>query len=298
VADLDQAPEFPAPRRTPRAARWARSALLSLATLYCGVALGFYLFQDGFILFPDRRLPRTPASLGLGFSETYFPSADGLRLHGWYVPAAAPRAWPEASRPVVLFCHGNAGNIATRLDVIAALHGLGYDVFSFDYRGFGRSAVRHPDETGLYGDVQGAWEYLTRVRGIPPKRLVVYGQSLGCGAASWLTAHRPAGALVLEGAFPSLARAASPRFGWLPLAWLLRERYPTVEHLRLTVCPVLVAHSPADRIVPFRFGREVFAAAREPKEFLTLSGDHVEAWSRMPGEYAAVFDRFVRRSLR
>lgn len=284
-------------KRTGWAGRLARRILLALAVLYLGTALGFYLLQDRFILFPDRDLERMPAELGLAYEDCSFRSADGVELHGWYVPAAGPRAWPEAGRPVVLFCHGNAGNIATRLDVAAAMHGLGYDVFLFDYRGFGRSAEVRPDEAGLARDADGAWTYLTRDRGIAPERLVVYGQSLGAAVAAGLASRQRIGALVLEGGFPSLAAASALRFPWLPVALLLRSRYPAAEAVRRAHAPVLIAHSVEDRLVPPELGRVLFEAAREPKAWLDLKGDHVEAWTRVPQDFARGFSDFVRQAL-
>lgn len=297
MADLGRAPEVRALSRPPRLVRWIRAALAGLVTIYLGFALGFYLLQDRFILFPERGLASTPAALGLAYEECAFRSADGIELHGWYVPASGPQAWPKVRRPVVLFCHGNAGNIATRLDVARAMSGLGFDSFLFDYRGFGRSAEVRPDEAGLARDADGAWTYLTRDRGIAPERLVVYGQSLGAAVAAGLASRQRIGALVLEGGFPSLAAASALRFPWLPVRLLLRSRYPAAADLQRMRSPVLIAHSVEDRIVPPEMGRALFEAAREPKSWLSLKGEHVEAWTRVPQDYAPAFADFVRQAV-
>ena len=113
----------------------------------------------------------TPCDHGLDYEPLTLTTADGERLDTWFIPA------PQA-RGVALILHGNVGNISQRMDTITMFHRLGYSVLIFDYRGYGRSTGQ-PSEEGLYRDAQTAWDHLTRQRGIPPQRIVLFGESLG-----------------------------------------------------------------------------------------------------------------------
>ena len=174
---------------------------------------------------------------------------------------------------VALIMHGNAGNMSQRMDTIAMFHRLGYGVLIFDYRGYGRSTGR-PSEEGLYRDAVAAWDYLTRQRGIAPGQIVLFGESLGGAVAAWLAAHERPGALVLSSVFTSAPELAADLYPWLPTRWLVRLRYDTRAALTQINCPVLVAHSPDDEIIPFRHGQMLYEAAPEPKAFLQLAGGH------------------------
>jgi pimeloyl-ACP methyl ester carboxylesterase len=137
---------------------------------------------------------------GLPLEEVWFQAADGARLFGWYVES-------QADRPVILWCHGNAGNVIHRLDNLKHLYKLGLSVFLFDYRGYGRSQGR-PSEEGFYQDALGAHDYLTRTRMIRPERIVLFGRSLGAAVAGELAAQKPAVGLILESSFPSIEAVA------------------------------------------------------------------------------------------
>jgi len=127
------------------------------------------------IYFPVRKIHLTPREVGLEFEDVYFFSSDGIKLNGWYVPAKEARA-------TVLFCHGNAGNISHRIDVIYLFSKLGLNVFIFDYRGYGRSQGS-PSEDGLYLDAQAAYKYLIEKRNLNESSVVVYGKSIGANVA-------------------------------------------------------------------------------------------------------------------
>lgn len=201
---------------------------------------------------------------GLPLEDVWFQSQDGTKLFGWYVEAGP-------SVPVLLWCHGNAGNVIHRLDNLAELYRLGLSVFIFDYRGYGRSAGK-PTEDGLYLDALAAYGYLVNTRGVRPERLILFGRSLGASVAGTVVSQRPAAGLILESPFPSIAAMARTHYLGLPLHWLLSGRFPLDERLSRVSLPVLVIHGDRDDIVPIALGREVFAAAREPKSFYVIEG--------------------------
>ncbi len=201
---------------------------------------------------------------GLPLEDVWFQSRDGTKLFGWYVEAGP-------SAPVLLWCHGNAGNVIHRLDNLAELYRLGLSVFIFDYRGYGRSTGK-PTEDGLYQDALAAYGYLVSTRGVRPERLILFGRSLGASVAGTVASQRPAAGLILESPFPSIAAMARTHYLGLPLHWLLSGRFPLDERLSRVSLPVLVIHGDRDDIVPIALGREVFAAAREPKSLYVIEG--------------------------
>jgi alpha-beta hydrolase superfamily lysophospholipase len=243
--------------------------LLLAGALYAALVALVYVFQGRLLYLPSiggRDLHATPGDIGLAFEDVRFTTRDGVSLHGWFVPAQ------DAER-VLLFCHGNAGNISHRLDSIRIFHELGLSVFIFDFRGYGLSAGQ-PTEDGTYADAEAAWNYLTDTRRFPDQRVVIYGHSLGAAIAAQVARGRRAAALILESPFASVTSVASHHYRFLPVRWLSRFEYATALHVRDVHVPVLIIHSRQDEIIPVEQGREVFEHANEPKSFLEISGDH------------------------
>lgn len=221
-----------------------------------------------FVFHPDPWIERDWARISrVPLEDVWFTSEDGTRLFGWYVPS-------RRSRAVMLWCHGNAGNMIHRLENLAMLYERGLSVFLFDYRGYGRSEGM-PTEQGLYQDARAAYRYLSDLRHIDPARLVVFGRSLGAAVAGKLAAERKVAGLILESAFPSVAAMAKEQFGGLPAHWLLGSRFSLIERLKSIHVPVLMIHGDQDSIVPFPLGEQVFLAASEPKSLYVVKGaDH------------------------
>lgn len=204
---------------------------------------------------------------GVPLEDVWFQSGDGTKLFGWYVAA-------QADRPVILWCHGNAGNIINRLENLRELYRIGLSVFIFDYRGYGRSQGK-PSEEGLYQDALGAHDYLTRTRMIRPERIVIFGRSLGAAVAGELAVQKPAAGLILESAFPSLGAVAKLHYGGVPLHWLLGADFALIDRLPQLSLSKLIIHGDKDDIIPLELGRQVFEAAKPPKSFYVIEGaDH------------------------
>jgi len=246
------------------------SVVLTLAAFYVLLLAFVWLMQARLLYFPNvpgRELTATPADIGLVYEDVTFATADGVQLHGWLVAAA------HAGAPVVLFCHGNAGNISHRLEWLDILHGLGVGVLLFDYRGYGRSTGT-PDEAGTYEDAAAAWRFLTQQRGIQPQRVVVMGESLGGAIAAHLAKDVRPAALILASTFTSVPDLAARFYWYLPVRLLSRFDYRTADYVAEVEAPTLVMHSRDDEIVPFSHGRQVFERARGRKQFVELVGDH------------------------
>lgn len=264
-------------------------SIILAAVGYGGACLYLYARQDRLLYVPSARVEGAPSDIGLAYEDVTLRAADGVTLHGWFVPH--PRA-----RAVVLFFHGNGGNVAHSLDMLEIFDRLGLSAFILDYHGYGRSGGT-PSEQATYLDAQAAWDYLTRQRGIPPRQIVVFGRSLGAAVASWLLARERPAAAVIESGFTSLPNLAADRYPWLPAHRLSRYRYETLTNLRRAACPVLVAHSPDDEVVPFRHGRELFEAIPGEKAFLELRGDHNGGFRQVGDAYPRALGEFIARAL-
>jgi fermentation-respiration switch protein FrsA (DUF1100 family) len=257
---------------------------------YAVFAALIYVFQSRMIFQPNLFgviAGGDPSDIDLDFEDVFVDAEDGVRVHGWFVPA-------NPVRGVLLFFHGNAGNITHRLDSIALFHGLGLSVFIVDYRGYGRSEGR-PTEQGTYRDARAAWRYLTQARGIDPGKIVVFGRSLGAAMASRLGMETSAAGLIVESAFTSVPDMAARHYPYLPVRRLTRFRYDTLEHVQNSSVPVLVVHSENDEIAPFEMGRAIFENAPEPKSFVTLNGGHNEAVFTSTSAYLSGLREFLDR---
>lgn len=199
----------------------------------------------------------------LGASDAWMTTADGVKLHGWWIPR-------EGARVVTLYFHGNAGNITHRAGHISEITGAGSSLLIIDYRGYGKSQGR-PSEAGLYADADAAYQHLLDA-GYEPGRIVLHGESLGTAVAVELASRRRCGGVVLEAPFTS-ARDVAARV--LPLVGPMvvwgfdsKRKVPNIR------APLLIIHGDRDEVISYQFGRKLFDAAREPKTFRAVPGGH------------------------
>jgi fermentation-respiration switch protein FrsA (DUF1100 family) len=247
------------------------------ATLVGGFVLicaAFYGLQGRLVWFPARDLNVTPALLRLPFRDVTLATRDGVALHAWYLPA-------EAARGALLFCHGNAGNIGDRLDMAARLHGLGFSVLLFDYRGYGKSEGA-PSEEGTYLDAEAAYDWLAHERAGSGAPIVAFGESLGGAVAIELARRRPLAGLITQSTFASLPELGAALYPWLPVRLLARIHYASIEKVAEVRCPWLLMHSRRDELIPFAHAERLFAAAtaaaqaaaRPPPRRFEIAGGH------------------------
>jgi fermentation-respiration switch protein FrsA (DUF1100 family) len=212
---------------------------------------------------PARPIARTPAILGMEYTDLSIATEDGETLHGWWVPA-------RRSIGHVLFAQGNAGNIGDRVAIFALLTEIGLDVLAFDYRGFGRSTGR-PTEHGTYLDARAARRVLLEQPDVDPERVLYLGKSLGGGVMLELsTAHPPAG-LILMSTFTGIRDAARSVYPFLPRP-LVPDAYPSERRIRTLRAPVLIMHGDQDELLPLRHAEKLYAAAPEPKQLVVFPG--------------------------
>ncbi|MDH5711570.1 MAG: alpha/beta hydrolase [Gammaproteobacteria bacterium] len=242
------------------------SYFLSLLIGLLMINAWMYFQQPNMTFFPMAELEDTPANWALAYEDVHFKAADGVALHGWYLPHTG-------SNQVLLFFHGNAGNISHRCDSLAIFHRLGLNVFIIDYRGYGQSEGV-PSEQGLYRDAMAAWHYLVDEKGFAGNQVVIHGRSLGGAIATDLASKVRARGLILESTFSSARDFSRLVFPVLSRLVLMRYQFNSGEKISRINAPLLVMHSPDDEIVPFSLGEQLFKTASDPKQFYTLRGDH------------------------
>jgi hypothetical protein len=254
-------------------------ALGTLAAFYALLCIAVWAMQESLVFFPDRDVP-PPSALGLPRAEEItLATADGVRVHAWFVGAGDPKAKeppPGAARPaaLVVHFHGNAGNLANRAWKLELLAKAGYASLIIDYRGYGKSADAPLSEAALYADgaaaVAWAKERARALGGVP---LVYYGESLGSGVAVEMTTREPPAALVLESPYTRLPDVGAFHYWWLPVRALSRIRLASVEKVPGITTPLLVVHGERDALIPAAQGRAVFEAAGSPRKRLVIVPD-------------------------
>ena len=259
--------------------------IITIIVAYIIFTSFLFVSQAHYVYYPERVLSASPSSIGLHFESVSFETTDRVKLSGWFIPS-------ESARGVILFCHGNAGNISHRLESIQIFHRLGLDILIFDYRGYGQSEGK-PTEHGTYRDADAAWRYLTEERQVNPNKIVVFGRSLGGAVASWLAQSQTPGVLILESTFTSLPDIAATLYPYVPVRLLLRFQYNTAEYLARTNCPVLIVHSRDDEIMPFSHGWRLFEMAKEPKKLLEITGTHNEGFITSGRRYEEGLSTFI-----
>ncbi len=240
--------------------------LLNLVFLLIAFKVLFIFLEQKSLYYPYKEIAETPGNLGITFEEVNFKTADGQLLNGWFIPVKNAKA-------TILYCHGNAGNISHRLHKVKFFQGMGVNFFIFDYRGYGKSSGK-PTEKGLYKDARAAYDYLISRNDVDKNKIVVYGKSLGGPIAADLCINRLSRALILEGSFASVALRAQQLYPFLPMKFLITQKYDTVAKVKNLRIPKLIAHGRQDEVISFHHGEILFAAAAEPKQFLPFDGGH------------------------
>ncbi len=253
-----------------------RAVALIVVLGYGGAAGYLKANETSLVYHPAERAVGEPDSRwNLRHQSVQYASGDGTRLNAWVMPADSARAtgyW-------MLICHGNYGNIGygERPEFYSYMRDAGLNLFAFDYRGFGASEGV-PDEDGLYEDALASWKYLVDSLRVPATRIIVFGHSLGSGVATELATRVPAAALVVEGGYTSVPDRGAELYPFMPVRLIASQRFASIEKVGRLTMPKLYLHSPTDDIIPFTHGQRVYAAAAEPKTFVSVRGGHMIAF--------------------
>ena len=240
------------------------NAILLILFLFISFYLFFPYIENFFVFYPTSSFDATPTDLRLNYKDVYFETEDKIRLHGWFFPL-------KGKHPVILFCHGNAGNISHRLENIKLLLEQGLQVFIFDYRGYGKSAGR-PSEKGLYIDGLAAYDFLLKHKHIAPDKIVSFGRSLGASVAIEISLRKDVRCLIIESAFTSTKDMAKTMFLFHAFSFLLPPHFNNLEKITQITIPKLIIHGESDEIVPFSMGQKLYHASKSPKYFYRIKG--------------------------
>jgi fermentation-respiration switch protein FrsA (DUF1100 family) len=276
------------------AASFGRRFLRLLITIVVGYGLALLLIrvlESHLIFFPNvpDRLGGDWNPRGLSVEDVWLRSADGIKLHAWWIPR-------QNAKFTFLAFHGNAGNIANRADIYKFLSDTPANVLAIEYRGYGKSEGS-PSETGVYLDAEAGYRFLVNGKAIRPEQIISFGQSLGTAVAARLAAQEKVGGVVLEAPFPSASAVARRTFWFLPgLSLLVQKQFNTKNQLAQIKAPILIVHCTQDPVIPFGMGQETYQGARSPKAFLGIDGYcHEEASLVSPGRYRTALLEFLRK---
>jgi uncharacterized protein len=264
--------------------------LAGAVLIYGGILVLLRVYESRLIYFPgpERRLVAPPPSLGLPIQRVEITTEDAVKLAGWVIPAESPSSlW-------LLVCHGNAGNLSEfdRPVHYAGLRQLGLNLLAFDYRGYGESGGS-PSEAGLYRDADAAYRYLTNQRGVPANRIVIFGHSLGSAVAVDLASRVPSAGLILEGAFTSATDRGQELYPYIPVRWIAKSRFSSVDKIARMTVPKLFLHAKGDEVIPLAHGRRLYEAASAPKTFVELRGGHGDAFDVDSARYFGSIASFL-----
>jgi len=266
-------------------------AIVTAALLYLALVIVLWLAESRLVYFPgpQRSLIPPPAPLDLATERVEFRTEDDVGLVGWVIPASS-----DSSGWWLLICHGNAGNLSEfdRPVHYAGLRRLGLSLLAFDYRGYGESGGV-ASEQGLYRDADAAYRYLRQHRGVPADRIVVFGHSLGSAVAIDLVSRTPAAGLIVEGALTSAVHRGQELYPYIPVRWIARSRFGSIEKISGITVPKLFLHATGDEVIPLAHGRRLFEAALEPKMFVELQGGHGDAFDVDSARYFGSIAQFL-----
>lgn len=251
------------------AVRWA----LRLAAMYSIIVLGVMALEER-LIFPKRDVNFEPPP-GLKSEDVYLTAADGVRIHGLWIPCpqnvreASP--W-QGSQLTILYCHGNGGDVSMwQRPAVAWQKQLGADYFVFDFHGYGNSDGV-PSENNLRLDAQAAYDWLVNEKKIDPATILIVGRSLGGAIAIDLATRVKKRALIATDTFTTMADVSQRLFPWLPVQWVLRNRFASIDRIGNVSGPVFIAHGDKDTLVPIALGEKLFEAANTPKEYFVMRG--------------------------
>lgn len=271
-----------------------------VAIAYAGVCLALYSYQNKLIFRPISTLMSTPADVGLAYEDVWIPveATPGQvagTVHGWWLPN-------PGSQHVLLFCHGNYGNISYNLERIRFHYNLGFSVLAFDYRGFGQSSGLGPTEQSTYADAEAVWQYLTSRRQVAPSRITVMGHSMGGAIAIDLaTRHPDMAQLIVKSSFTSMQEVieSKPFYRPFPIERLLTHPFDSLSKVSQLEIPVLYVHGDQDPDIPAEMSQRLYDASPMPKQLWFATGANHNNISSLRGDaYSRVVKEFSKRNAR
>jgi pimeloyl-ACP methyl ester carboxylesterase len=301
---------------------------VAIVVVYAAACAYMWATQLDHVFEPELVLQTTPDRLGMKFEELRIPvgsGADRGELQAWWVPAErqlrhvtggvsrlrellpsrasatvvsiSQQDGAASNAPTLLYLHGNYRNIGNNLEHTLRLHNLGFNVLLSDYRGYGKSSGGRPNEAKVYEDAEAAWQYLLKQRGVKPQQAFIYGHSLGGAIAIDLAVHHPeAAGLIIESSFTSMVEMGKLAYPFLPVDWLLDQRFDALKKIPQLKIPVLLIQGTWDKRVPVQMAQQLYAAAPQPKTLTLIEGgEHNNSGAVGWTEYRDAVTAFVKQ---
>ena len=232
---------------------WWIIVLICLVGIYALIMLLYFLLQERFLFVASPLQLKHTFELASEFEEIFLESSDGGKIHALHIKA-------RESRGLILYFHGNTGNMQRWARVAEELTTYSHDVLVVDYRGFGKSHGRRTQQT-LYEDAQKIYEQALHYQS--ESELVVYGRSLGSGLAIKVAADNHPSKLVLETPYLNMIDVAFYHFPFLPIRYLLRFPFRSDRYIGNVSCPIAIFHGTRDRMVPYKSGLKLYELIAE-----------------------------------
>lgn len=241
---------------------WKRNLLKGIFAY--GVLLCILFVMQRSLLYHPSGSYLTPEQQGISAQELHLPTADGQEALAWFQPPPE-----DSSGKVIVFFHGNAGGLNHGTVLLEQIRKAGFGYLALEYRGYPGYAGSI-SEQGIYADARATMEFLGAK--FPSDDIVILGRSLGAGVAVQIATEYPAGLVALVSPFTTVADAAAPIYWYVPVQWMIRDRFDSYSKIEKVTAPLYVFHGDADVTVPLALGQKLFERANAPKEFFTLAG--------------------------
>lgn len=237
--------------------------LIAVAATYVFLLAILFFAQRSMMYFPDTKKP-VPSEWGIvDYVPVKVTASDGINLDSWFFPS------PAKTNKVIVMFHGNGGSFVHRLYKLPYYLNEGYGVLLAEYRGYGGNSGK-PYENGLYQDARAFLDWLIEERGVLQKNIILHGESLGTGVAVQMATEYDVAAVVLESAYDSTVNVAKKRYFFVPVKWLMKDQYRSVDKIDKIRAPVLLVHGEEDNIIPKEFAENLYTHAPEPKTFKVI----------------------------
>lgn len=275
--------------------------MMAAVSVYGALCMGIYFYQTRLIFKPTPQLTQTPADQQLSYEEVWIApdgtASPGQGLHGWWLPKWSG---PLADRSLtLLYLHGNSENISANLGLAHRYQRMGFDVLLVDYRGYGLSQGPFPNEQRVYEDAIAAYRYLTETAQIPAQQLWLFGHSLGGAISIELATQRDAAGLIVQSTFSSMLQAVqlTGQYDWVPVNWLLTQRFNSVDKVSQLDLPVLYIHGSEDDTTAAMMSEQLYALSPSPKQlWIVPEAGHNNVADTAGAEYFTTVETFVQQT--
>ncbi len=239
--------------------------LLTFVLIYLLILIFVYLFQRSLLYHPTENNYSGDQIL-VSIKKVKIKTQDNLELISWYHNKNIN------DYKTILFLHGNAGTLENRIHKINHFKDMNVNFLIVAWRGFSGNEG-HPNEKGLYEDANSAVRWL-QSKGVKEKNIIIYGESLGTGVATEIAQKKSFGGIILESPFTSMIDAGKDKYPYLPVKFLLKDKYESNKKIKNIISPILIMHGKIDNIVPFNMGKKMYELANEPKYFYFTDYDN------------------------